>query len=187
MKRNSDPILEPEEPWERKGDVPRVVFSCGQVLKDGTLSVYYGGADRVVAVVTCSLTVKRSPIRPWPQRRALAVRASLTPTPSRRSSLEYGYDTARLANAAGLANNYVTNGYMTDEILETFLPYLDAVNVDLKAFRAHELGEDTPWHISRFFQATIKSIELMNGPIVLERMSTNLPQNGGQPEGESND
>lgn len=48
---------------------------------------------------------------------------------------EYAYDTARLAHDAGLANLYVTNGYMTAEMLETFHPYLDAANVDLKAFR----------------------------------------------------
>jgi pyruvate formate lyase activating enzyme len=48
---------------------------------------------------------------------------------------EYAYDTARLAHAAGVANIYVTNGYMTTEMLETLHPYLDAANVDLKAFR----------------------------------------------------
>jgi pyruvate formate lyase activating enzyme len=48
---------------------------------------------------------------------------------------EYAYDTARLAHEAGLANIYVTNGYMTAEMLETFHPHLDAANVDLKAFR----------------------------------------------------
>jgi len=48
---------------------------------------------------------------------------------------EYAYDTARLAKAAGLANNFVTNGYMTEKALTTIRPYLDAANVDLKAFR----------------------------------------------------
>ena len=48
---------------------------------------------------------------------------------------EYSYDTARLAHDAGLANIYVTNGYMTEETLEMLHPYLDAANVDLKAFR----------------------------------------------------
>ncbi len=48
---------------------------------------------------------------------------------------EYAYDTARLAREAGLANSFVTNGYMTAEALETIRPYLDAANVDLKAFR----------------------------------------------------
>lgn len=47
---------------------------------------------------------------------------------------EYAYDTARLAHEASLANIYVTAGYMTEEMLETFHPYLDAANVDLKAF-----------------------------------------------------
>jgi pyruvate formate lyase activating enzyme len=48
---------------------------------------------------------------------------------------EYTYDTARLARQAGLSNTYVTNGYMTEEMLETLHPYLDAANVDLKGFR----------------------------------------------------
>jgi pyruvate formate lyase activating enzyme len=48
---------------------------------------------------------------------------------------EYAYDTSRLAREAGLANNFVTNGYMTAEALDTIEPYLDAANVDLKAFR----------------------------------------------------
>ena len=48
---------------------------------------------------------------------------------------EYSFETARLAHAAGLANVYVTNGYMSAEMLETFRPYLDAANVDLKSFR----------------------------------------------------
>lgn len=48
---------------------------------------------------------------------------------------EYAYDTAKLAKAEGLSNNFVTNGFMTAEALETIKPYLDAANVDLKAFR----------------------------------------------------
>jgi len=48
---------------------------------------------------------------------------------------EYAYDTARLAHEEGIANIYVTNGFMTDDMLEMFDPYLDAANVDLKAFR----------------------------------------------------
>jgi pyruvate formate lyase activating enzyme len=48
---------------------------------------------------------------------------------------EYAYDTARLARAAGLANVFVTNGYMTKQAIETIKPYLDGANVDLKGFR----------------------------------------------------
>ena len=117
---------------------------------------------------------------------------------------EYAYDTAILAHQNGIANVFVTNGYMTTEMLNLIHPVLDAANVDLKAFRkttyhksigaglqqvldsmktmkalgiwlevttlvipglnddpaelkdiadfiAAELGEDTPWHISRYF------------------------------------
>lgn len=45
-------ILEPTETWEIKGDVPNVVFSCGQVVQNDILHVYYGGADRVMAVAS---------------------------------------------------------------------------------------------------------------------------------------
>lgn len=48
---------------------------------------------------------------------------------------EYSYDIARLAHQIGLANIYITAGYMTEEMLDKFHPYLDAANVDLKAFR----------------------------------------------------
>jgi pyruvate formate lyase activating enzyme len=55
---------------------------------------------------------------------------------------EYSYDIARLAAEVGIASVYVTNGYMTSEMLELFRgvsnghePWLDAANVDLKAFR----------------------------------------------------
>ena len=48
---------------------------------------------------------------------------------------ELAYDTARIARDHGLRNVFVTNGYMTAEALEMINPYLDAANVDLKAFR----------------------------------------------------
>jgi pyruvate formate lyase activating enzyme len=47
---------------------------------------------------------------------------------------EYAYDTARLANAKGLKNVFVTNGFMSRECLLMIKPYLDAANVDLKSF-----------------------------------------------------
>ena len=47
---------------------------------------------------------------------------------------EFAYDTAKLAHDTGICNVFVTNGYMTAEALEMIAPYLDAANVDLKAF-----------------------------------------------------
>jgi pyruvate formate lyase activating enzyme len=116
---------------------------------------------------------------------------------------EYAYETAKLADAKGLKNIFVTNGYMTPEPLEMIAPYLHGANVDLKSFSdktyrrimgatlqpvldslrhmkklgiwvevttlvipgvndsedelrdiarfiAHDLGRETPWHLSRF-------------------------------------
>jgi pyruvate formate lyase activating enzyme len=47
---------------------------------------------------------------------------------------EFAYETAKLASERGIRNVFVTNGYMTAEALEMIQPYLDAANVDLKAF-----------------------------------------------------
>ena len=47
---------------------------------------------------------------------------------------EFAYDTAKLAHAKGIKNVFVTNGYMTPEALDMISPWLDAANVDLKAF-----------------------------------------------------
>jgi pyruvate formate lyase activating enzyme len=49
---------------------------------------------------------------------------------------EFAYDTARMAHQKGIANVFVTNGYMTPEALQMAAPYLDGANVDLKAFNA---------------------------------------------------
>ena len=47
---------------------------------------------------------------------------------------EFVRDTARLAKEAGLQNVLVTNGTATQKILNEILPYIDAMNIDLKAF-----------------------------------------------------
>jgi len=47
---------------------------------------------------------------------------------------EYAVDISRLAHENQMKNVFVTNGFMTPEALEMISPYLDAANVDLKAF-----------------------------------------------------
>lgn len=47
---------------------------------------------------------------------------------------EFAYDTSKRAHEKGIQNVFVTNGYMTPEALDMISPYLDAANVDLKAF-----------------------------------------------------
>ena len=53
LHRPRDPIFEPEEIWELKGDVPNVVFSCANPVVNGQVYVYYGAADHVIALATC--------------------------------------------------------------------------------------------------------------------------------------
>jgi predicted GH43/DUF377 family glycosyl hydrolase len=50
--RTPEPILEPEEKFERVGVVPNVVFPEGAVVIKDELKVIYGGADRVCCVAS---------------------------------------------------------------------------------------------------------------------------------------
>ncbi len=49
-------ILQPEDPWEVTGYVSNVVFTCGAIPEeDGTVKIYWGGADTVMCVGTARL------------------------------------------------------------------------------------------------------------------------------------
>jgi predicted GH43/DUF377 family glycosyl hydrolase len=49
-------ILQPEDPWEMTGYVHNVVFTCGAVPEDdGTVKIYWGGADTVMCVGTAKI------------------------------------------------------------------------------------------------------------------------------------
>ena len=65
-----DWILQPEDPWEISGYVHNVVFCCGAVPEDdGTVKIYWGGADTVICAGTAvideltelCLTCQRAP------------------------------------------------------------------------------------------------------------------------------
>jgi len=47
---------------------------------------------------------------------------------------EYVLDTAKAVQRAGLKNVLVTNGFINPEPLQALLPYIDALNIDVKAF-----------------------------------------------------
>ena len=47
---------------------------------------------------------------------------------------EFVLDTAKLAGQNGLKNVFVTNGFVNRDPLKGILPYIDAMNIDLKAF-----------------------------------------------------
>ncbi len=58
---------------------------------------------------------------------------------------EYVRDTAKMVKEAGMDNVLVTNGSASIEVLEELMTYIDAMNIDLKAFREEtyrKLGGD---------------------------------------------
>lgn len=57
LKRGSEWMFAPEEPYEQHGDVGNVVFPCGYTIdKDkDTINIYYGAADTSIALATGSI------------------------------------------------------------------------------------------------------------------------------------
>ncbi len=55
LRRGSDWIFGPREPYEQLGDVQQVVFPCGWVALNGKIRLYYGGADSCIAAATAKL------------------------------------------------------------------------------------------------------------------------------------
>ncbi|MEA3471637.1 MAG: glycosidase, partial [Thermodesulfobacteriota bacterium] len=54
--RTEEPILSPTEYYERVGEVPNVVFTCGAILeKDGGMKIYYGAADTCICLLTAHI------------------------------------------------------------------------------------------------------------------------------------
>ncbi|HHW48591.1 MAG TPA: AmmeMemoRadiSam system radical SAM enzyme [Clostridiaceae bacterium] len=64
---------------------------------------------------------------------------------------EYVYDTARFAKKEGLVNVLVTNGFISKEPLIDLLPFIDAVNIDVKAF--------TPSFYSKICGAKLENVK----------------------------
>jgi predicted GH43/DUF377 family glycosyl hydrolase len=54
LHRAQAPVIAPSEHYENDGK-PGIVYSCGAVVDDGVLYVYYGGGDKVVCVATTHL------------------------------------------------------------------------------------------------------------------------------------
>lgn len=47
---------------------------------------------------------------------------------------EYALDTMKLAKKEGIKNNWVSNGFLSPELAKLVIPYLDAINIDIKSF-----------------------------------------------------
>ncbi len=48
---------------------------------------------------------------------------------------EFAYDCCKLATTKAIKNIFVSNGYLSEKASRTLAPYLDAINIDIKAFR----------------------------------------------------
>lgn len=53
--RSGTPLVEPTEQYENTGFKPGIVYTCGAVVKNGDLIVYYGGADNVICAAHAPL------------------------------------------------------------------------------------------------------------------------------------
>lgn len=71
---------------------------------------------------------------------------------------EYAYDVGVLAHDAGIRNVFVTGGYMTETMLQSFDGVIDAANVDLKAFQDSTYRR----HIGASLQPVLDSIKWMH-------------------------
>ena len=56
LKRSSEWLVSPSEPYERFGDVADVVFPCGWTLVDDEIRLYYGAADTCIGLATGRLS-----------------------------------------------------------------------------------------------------------------------------------
>lgn len=54
--RSSEWVFAPEEDYEIVGDVDKVVFPCGWVAEGDELRLYYGGADKCLALATARIS-----------------------------------------------------------------------------------------------------------------------------------
>jgi len=53
--RSEKPIIEPSEPYEKRGFLENVIFTCGVLHEDGKVKIYYGAADTCIAYAEMNL------------------------------------------------------------------------------------------------------------------------------------
>jgi len=92
---------------------------------------------------------------------------------------EYTFECAKLAKAAGLATVYVTNGYMAPEALRHIAPYLDAANIDIKAFTEKFYHDITSAKLAPVLESCILAKEL---GIHIEITNLIIPEHNDSPD-----
>jgi predicted GH43/DUF377 family glycosyl hydrolase len=56
LARADEWVFAPEEPYETVGDVDKVVFPCGWLVEGDDVRMYYGGADKCIALATARVS-----------------------------------------------------------------------------------------------------------------------------------
>jgi len=90
---------------------------------------------------------------------------------------EFMFDTAKLAHESGLKNVVVSNGYINPGPLEKLLPFIDAFNIDLKAFteefyRKHTRGKlESVLEVLKIIAKSIAHLEITN--LVIPELNDN--------------
>lgn len=91
---------------------------------------------------------------------------------------EFVLDTARLVRKAGLKNVLVTNGYVNAEPLKEILPFIDAMNIDVKGFT----GEYYRRACAGGLEPVLKTVEAAHGRCHVELTTLLVPGMNDGPE-----
>lgn len=94
--------------------------------------------------------------------------------------METAADTAVMAKKAGLKNIFVSNGYMTDEAVDFAKDWLDAINVDLKAFSESFYKDMTGGHL----QPVLNTLKRISGSNISLEITTLLIEGCNDAAGE---
>lgn len=70
--------------------------------------------------------------------------------------LEYALDVMKPARSMGIANVFVSNGFMSPETCNEIIPVLDAANIDLKSFREEFYRELCGAHLSPVLDTIVR-------------------------------
>ncbi len=82
---------------------------------------------------------------------------------------EFLLDTAKLAKKTGLRNVVVSNGYINPKPLLEVLPYIDAFNIDLKAFTSEFYQKHTKGKLEPVLE-TLKIISISNAHLEITNL-----------------
>ncbi|NPV54027.1 MAG: AmmeMemoRadiSam system radical SAM enzyme [Firmicutes bacterium] len=95
---------------------------------------------------------------------------------------EFVFDTARLAREAGMKNVIVTNGEINEEPLAELLPYIDAMNIDVKGFTAEFYRRICGGEL----EPVLRTVERAHGKCHIELTNLIIPTLNDSPDEISN-